>query len=99
MTYDFKTSLVGAAADRFLAWFEAETVDELQRAYGDGDATKGTIFLYVNRAYESHMPERMIAEMFGKCIVRAGYREEDEEPASAWFESLAAIARKVHGGT
>jgi hypothetical protein len=98
MKHDFATSIDKAADDRFLAWLEAETIDGLKRSYGDGEGTKSMIFLFVNRAYEAHMPEPLIGGMFGKCIIRAGYREEDEDPAYDLLEFLGGIARGVHGG-
>ena len=68
----------------------------LRRSYGDGEATKCAIFLFVNRAYEVHMPEAQIGEMFGKCIVRAGFREQDEEPAFAWLAHFGQLTSGVH---
>jgi hypothetical protein len=98
MKHDFATSTDKAADDRFCAWLEAETVDGLKRTFGDGEATKSRIFLFVNRAYEAHMPESLIGATFGKCIVSAGYREEDEGPAFDLLEFLGGIARGVHNG-
>lgn len=43
------------------------------------------------------MPEPVIAELFGRCIVHAGYREDEEEIVLTWLESFAALARNVHG--
>jgi hypothetical protein len=96
MKHDFANSTDKAADERFRAWLEAETIDGLRRSYGDPEGTKTTIFLFVNRAYEAHMPEELIGKTFGKCIVRAGYREEDEAPALDWLEFLGGIARQVH---
>jgi hypothetical protein len=42
------------------------------------------------------MPESQIGEMFGKCIVRPGFREQDEEPAFAWLEHFGQIAAATH---
>jgi hypothetical protein len=83
MKHDFRLQSSGEAAERFCLWLEQETVAMLRRSYGDAEATKGAIFLFVNRAYESHMPEPKIGGMLGKCIVHAGFREQDEEPAFA----------------
>lgn len=99
MKHDFATSIDKTTEDRFRAWLEAETTDGLKREYGDGEGTKSMIFLFVNRAFEAHMPEPLIGETFGKCIVRAGYRENEEERAFDLLEFLAGIARGVHGGT
>ena len=98
MTHDFRTQPDGEAAERFRAWLEAQTIDGLRRTYGNAEATQAVIFLFVNRAFEAHMPEGMIGETFGKCIVRAGYRREDADDAIDTLESLAEIARGVHGG-
>ena len=97
MKHDFATSNDKAADDQFLAWLEAETINDLRRSYGDGEGTKTMIFLFVNRAFEAHMPEPLIGRTFGKCIVRAGYREQDEAPALDLFEFFAEIARRTHG--
>jgi hypothetical protein len=98
MKHDFRNLTDGAEADLFRGWLERETVDSLRRGYGDGEATKAAIFLFVNRAYEAHMSEPEIGAMFGRCVVQAGFREEDEEPAFDCLEQLAAIAEAVHRG-
>jgi hypothetical protein len=99
MKHDFSTSTDSASGERFLAWFEAETVNDLRRSYGDGEGAKATIFQFVNRAFESRMPEQLIGELFGKCVVRAGYREEDEGPAFDLLEFFGEIARRAYGGS
>jgi hypothetical protein len=96
MKHDFATSTDKADDDRFIAWLEAETIADLRRTHGDGEGTKTMIFLFVNRAFEAHMPENLIGETFGKCIVRAGYREEDEGRAFDILEFLGGIARAAH---
>src|SRR2546430_942694 len=98
MKHDFRAQSDAAAAERFHAWLESETTDGLRRSYGDAEATKGVVFLFVNRAYEAHMPQSLIAETFGRSVARAGYREQHEEPVFACFEMLAAIAEAVHSG-
>jgi hypothetical protein len=97
MVHDFSKQPTGSAADEFRTWIEHETIDTLRRSYGNAEATKTAIFLFVNRAYEAHMPDPEIAELFGKCIVRAGFREEDEEPAFDWLDFFGQLAAKVHG--
>jgi hypothetical protein len=97
MKHDFRAQPSGEAAERFRAWLEAETVDTLRRAYSDAEGTKGAIFLFVNRAFEAHLPEAEIPALFGTCIVRAGFQERDEEPAFAWLEHFCEIASRVHG--
>ncbi|HMF19794.1 MAG TPA: hypothetical protein VKE98_21495 [Gemmataceae bacterium] len=99
MKHDFRKQPDGKAAKRFCSWLEQETIDSLRRSYGDGEATKSAIFLFVNRAYEAHMPEAEIGELFGRCIVRAGFREEEEEPCFVWLEHFGQIAASVHGNT
>ena len=98
MKHDFRNRTDGAEANRFRGWLERETVDSLRRGYGDGEATKAAIFLFVNRAYEAHMPEPEIGALFGRCVIQAGFREEDEEPAFVWLEHFAAIAEGVYRG-
>jgi hypothetical protein len=96
MKYDFRYGLRGDMADSFCSWLEQVTIESLSRSYGDGEATKAAIFLFVNRAYEARMPESKIGEMFGKCIVRAGFQERDEEAVFAWLEHFGQIAAKVY---
>lgn len=96
MKHDFRKQLSGELANAFYSWLEQETIDSLRRSYGDGESTKGAIFLFVNRAYEAHMPETQIGELFGRCMVRAGFREQDEEPAFSWLEHFSQIAMGVH---
>jgi len=97
MKHDFRTEPDGTEATRFREWLEGETTGALKRDYGDGEATKATVFLFVNRAYEAHMPEEEIAGLFAKCVVRAGYREEDEEAVFSWLDAFGQIAKGVHG--
>jgi hypothetical protein len=96
MKHDFRAMPDGPEATEFLEWLEKETSAGLRRSYGDGEATKAMIFLYANRAYEAHMPEQEIGGLFGKCVVRAGYCEEEEPPAFEWLEHYGAIATRVH---
>jgi hypothetical protein len=97
MKHDFRTAPDGEAAERFRAWLERETTDGLKRAFGNPESTKTVIFLFVNRAFEAHMPEQMIGQTFGKCIARAGLGEPDQEAAISWLEAFAELARGVHG--
>lgn len=95
MKHNFHQHPSGEDAEHFCSWLEQETPDSLSRSIGDGEATKSAIFLFVNRAYEAHMPEEQIGQLFGKCIVRAGFREEDEEPAFAWLGYFGQIAAGI----
>lgn len=99
MKHDFRIESIGPAADRFCDWLLSETTDSLARDYGDAEATKTSIFLFVNRAIEARLPDARVAEIFGKSLVRAGYQEQDEASALAWLESFTEISRGVHGGT
>jgi len=99
MKHDFRNAPTGAAADKFREWLLSETANSLARDLGHGEATKASIFLFVNRAFESHLPESQIAEMFGKSCIQAGYSDQDLEPAFAWLELLSEVARGVHGDT
>jgi hypothetical protein len=95
MKHDFRQQPSGEAAEQFCSWLEQETTASLRHSYGDAEATKSAIFLYVNRAYEAHMPGEQIGKMFGKCIARAGFREQDDEPAFAWLEFFGQLAAGV----
>jgi len=99
MKHNYRNSTDKDAGEQFRKWLETETVASLTTSYGDGEATKAAIFLFVNRAFESQMPQSEIGKLFGTCIVRAGFREEDEEPAFAWLEAFANVARGAYGGT
>jgi hypothetical protein len=88
MKQDFRQQPCGEAAQRFCSWLEQDTVAMLRRSYGDAEATKGAIFLFVNRAYESHMPEARIGELFGKCKTRNRY-------SLGW--SILLNSLRVHG--
>jgi hypothetical protein len=97
MKHDLRVHPTGELAERFSAWLEQQTTESLRQAHGDGEATKAAIFLFVNRAYEAHMPEDQIGGMFGKCFARAGFGEQDEEAAFTWLEHFAQVAAGVHG--
>lgn len=96
MKHDFRLHPSGESADRFSSWLEQESFESLRRSYGDGEATKSAMFLFVNRAYETHMSDDQVGAIFGKCVVRAGFREQDEEAAFAWLEHFAQFAAKLH---
>jgi hypothetical protein len=96
MKHDFRKRPSGESADRFALWLEQETIESLRRSMGDGEAIKSAIFLFVIRAYEAHMTDDQVGGMFGKCFVRAGFPEQDEEAAYAWLEFFGQLAAKVH---
>jgi hypothetical protein len=92
MKHDFRDQPNGEAADRFRLWLEQETIASLRKSYGDRESTKSAIFLYVNRAYESRSPESEIGGLFGTCLVRAGFSEEDKAQLFSWLEFFTEIA-------
>jgi hypothetical protein len=91
MKHDFAISGDKAVEDQFLLRLETETVDCLKQTYGDGEGTKAMIFLFVNRAYETHMAEPLIGEAFGRCIVRVGTEKKMKIPLSTYWNFLAAL--------
>jgi len=94
MKHDFRAPNSEDEGARFCVWLEQETIDSLRRSCGDAEATKSAIFLFANRAYEAHMPESQIGQLFGRCIVRAGFQEKDEEPHSLGLSFLARSPRR-----
>ncbi len=99
MKHDFRTQPDGNEAEQFLTWLERETIDQFQRTLGAAEGTKAAIFLYVNRAYEAHLPEEQIAGLFGRCFVRADRPESDEDEAFDLLELFSEIAHATHGPT
>ena len=96
MKHDFRLQPTGDAAQKFLEWLESETAASLRCARGDGDQTKAVIFIYANRACESHMTSEQIGELFGRCVIDAGYQEDPEiDAACAWLDHSVQIAAKV----
>ena len=96
MKHDFRADPSSTQAEAFLEWLESETTSALRRDRGDAEATKSSVFLYVNRAYEAGLPDHLIGGMFGRCVVGAGFNEAEQEPAFDLLEALAEIAKKVH---
>jgi hypothetical protein len=94
--HDFRAEPTGERADAFRAWLEAETISTLRRCIGDAEGLKAMIFLYVNRAHESHLPENEIGGLFGICFVRAGFPQADEDFAFDCLEFSSEIAKQVH---
>lgn len=97
MQHDFLDNPAGHGAEAFCHRLLSETTAALTRDYGNAGATKASIFMFVNRAFEAHLPESKIAEIFGVAVVRAGYREDDEPAAFAWLDVFAPVARAVYG--
>ena len=96
MQHDFRSQPEGEAAERFLNWLEQETIDMLRRTADDAEGTKTAVFLYVNRAYEAHLPEQEMARLFGRCFVRAGRAEEEQDAVFNQLEFFAEIAKIAH---
>ena len=94
MKHDFQTDPTGEAATEFRTWLERETIDMFRRPKGDG--LESAIFLYVNRAYEAHMPEEQIGAIFGHCFARAGFPSDADAAAFDLLEYFAQIAKAVH---
>jgi hypothetical protein len=99
LKHDFSKQPDGTEANEFISWLLSETVKALIKDYGNAETTKTSIFLYVNRAFESKMPEKQIAEIFAKAVVAVGYCEKEQEVLFAWLEYFGEIARGVHSGT
>tara|TARA_R110002111_G_scaffold129372_5_gene194047 strand:- start:669 stop:968 length:300 start_codon:yes stop_codon:yes gene_type:complete len=96
MKHDFRKEPIGQTADQFTDWLLAETTNALKRDYGDVEAVKSTMFMFVNRVCESHMPEKLIAQILGKSIAQAGYSEQEEGVLFDMYEMYEPVARKVH---
>ena len=99
MKHDFRDQPEGYEAEQFLTWLERETIEAFQRTRGDEEGTKAAIFLYVNRAYEAHLPEEQIAGLFGTCFVRADRPESEEDHAFDLLELFSEVAHATHGPT
>ncbi|MBI1374781.1 MAG: hypothetical protein GC159_18835 [Phycisphaera sp.] len=95
-THNFAEQPDGDDADRFVTWLQEATIASLTRSYGDVEGTKAAIFLYVSRAHEAHMPDGRMAGLFGRCVVDAGYSEEEDEAAFAWLEHFHQTVSKPH---
>ncbi len=96
MKHDYRSDPNSDKAQSFLSWLETETGDALRRDYGNVEAVKSSVFLYVNRAYEAGLPDGLVGELFGRCIVKAGYSEEEQDSVFDLLESLAVTAKAVH---
>jgi len=94
--HEFRSDEDSEQANMFREWLENETINGLEKSYGDGEAVKAVIFLFVSRAFEAHMPEKEIAQIFGRSVVKAGYLETDEDALFSWLEYFAQIARGTY---
>lgn len=97
MKHDFAKPSDGFEAENFISWLQDETISALQSSHRNLESLKTTLFLYTNRAYESHLEEDRIYNILAVSIVRAGYTEEETSPLFDIFESFAQIARVVNG--
>jgi hypothetical protein len=96
MRHDFAAQPNSEETERFRKWLDTETTGMLQRSYGDSEKTEAAIFLFCQRAYEAHMPEMEIAEMFALCVLRAGFNEQEEQACFDWLDFFAQLAANVH---
>ena len=96
MKHDYRSDPDSERASEFLEWLESETVAALSRDHGNIDAIASTVFLYVNRAYEAGLPDKLVGGMFGRFIARAGYSEAEQDAVFDLLESQADVARAVH---
>ncbi len=96
MKHDFRSDPDSEQASEFLDWLEAETISGLKRGFGDWEGVEFYVFLYVNRAYEAGVPEKVIGDIFGRSLVRAGYGDAEIETALDILEFFADTAREVH---
>lgn len=96
LRHNFREQPDGPEAEAFREWLEHETIGMLSRCTGDPEGLNTTIFLYTNRAFESHMPEEEIGSLFGKCFVRSGLPEAVQDAAFDLLEFHGHTARQVH---
>jgi len=96
MKHDFSHELDGINSEEFISWVLSETTAALSKDYGDAEATKSTIFLLVNRAFESKMPEEKIAVLFAKMVVDVGYSENEQDALFAWLDHFGQIAKATY---
>ena len=96
MKHDYRSDPNSDKAQSFLSWLESETADALQSDYGNVEALKSSVFLYVNRAYEAGLPDGLVGQIFGRSIAKAGYTEAEQDSVFDLLESFAATAKTVH---
>ncbi len=97
MKHDYRADSSSADAQRFIDWLENQAAEHLRRDFGNADATRGSIFLFVNRACEAGLPDELLAEVFGRALARAGYGSSEEDAAITCLEAFLGTARAVHG--
>ncbi len=96
MKHDFRTDPDSVDAQLFREWLEGETSTHLKRDFGDAEATRGSIFLFANRACEAGLPDAELAGIFGRSLAKAGYGPAEEDAAITILETFVATARGVH---
>lgn len=96
MKHDYRSDPSSENAQSFLRWLESETANALREDYGNVEAIKSSVFLYVNRAYEAGLPDSLVGQIFGKSIAKAGYSETEQDSVFDLLESFAATAKSVH---
>ncbi len=96
MKHDFRSDPDSVDAQRFLEWLEEQTCSHLHRDFGDAEATRGSIFLFANRACEAGLPDAELAGIFGRSLAKAGYGPAEEDAAITILELFVETARVVH---
>ena len=99
MKHDYRSDPDSVDAQLFLQWLEGELTLHLTRDFGDAEATRGSIFLFANRACEAGLPDELLAEIFGRALAKAGYGPNEEDAAVTTLQILVETARGVHRGT
>ncbi len=96
LNHDYRSDSDSDKAQTFLSWLESETADALRSDYGNVEAVKSSVFLYVNRAYEAGLPDGLVGQISGRCVAKAGYTEKEQDSVFDLLESFAATAKAVH---
>ena len=96
MKHDDSDKSDGANTDKFESQLLEQTIENLKDSYGDLEAVKSSLFLFVNRAYESKLAEENISEILGVAVVRARYSEAEEDWAFEIADKFAEIAKATH---
>lgn len=98
MKHDYRSDSDSEQAQAFLSWLESETTAALARDHGNLETVRSSVFLFVNRAYEAGLPDALIGRMFGGCLAKAGFSEQDQDPVFDLLEFYAETAKQVHSG-
>ena len=100
MNYNVRRDAPSKTKEEFVAWLLDETVSMLQRSAGNGEALKGAVFLFLNRAYEAGIPADQITDMLGigakSALSRAALGKEDEQSVLNAFDALDGVVEAVY---